>query len=175
MIFDTMYVVPEGSIRPFLHLTQERFPAFLDEISPTNGTEMMKRLCELDAYFGLLRMLWGEKGEKKARQEVCSLLQIFLNHVARYQFNSIERNHKFATELLQLMDRLHVRIECPRDGCQKPARIGLRRAGRTCYGSFMFEHLIGKKQVIHFTAATLPEALKLIPAPPDRRSTRHRT
>lgn len=104
----------------------------------------------------------------EAQKPLQAELQLLLGRLEGQEFGSLEANTDVADAIRFLMLRLEVRVECPRDGCQEPALIRCRPAGRTVNGSFEFEHRLDRRRTTHAGRVRLPK-LKLISAPPHRK------
>jgi hypothetical protein len=81
----------------------------------------------------------------------------------------LEANEALVSAIQQLLNRLGLRVRCPR--CREPAILRCRETGNARDGSFQFEHYASGRQTNHGGGATFP-ALTLVPAPPDRRRAR---
>lgn len=103
-----------------------------------------------------------------AQKALSTELQSLLNDLVGRSFGSLEANQDVADGLRFLMQRLEVRVACPKKGCGKPALLRARRAGRSPEGTFGFEHTVGSRIMAHAASTRMPD-LRLVPAPPDRR------
>jgi hypothetical protein len=101
---------------------------------------------------------------------VKSNLELVLERLGGEEFGSLDANRSVAEGIHRLVERLALRVACPR--CGVPAYFACTPAGRAKNGVFVFQHPINGKQKIHFTAAALPRNLRAIPAPADQRRRR---
>ncbi len=88
-------------------------------------------------------------------------LQIFLAKLEGKKFD-FEINHQIAVYIQKTLDRLGVNLECPREGCGKPAKLRCRKPGRSTKGLFQFDHPINGKWTTHYTSSLLP-IMNIIP------------
>jgi hypothetical protein len=78
-------------------------------------------------------------------------------------------NDVLVSAIQQLLNRLGLRVRCPR--CSEPASLRCRETGNARDGSFQLEHYASGRQTNHGGGTTFP-ALTLVSAPPDRRRAR---
>jgi hypothetical protein len=115
------------------------------------------------------------RGLQTIDQRLTSLLAPVIEDVeaalARLEGRSfgLEANEAIVSAIQQLLNRLGLRVSCPR--CSEPAILRCRETGNARDGSFQFEHSASGKQTNHGGGASFP-ALTLVPAPPDRRRAR---
>jgi predicted RNA-binding Zn-ribbon protein involved in translation (DUF1610 family) len=95
-------------------------------------------------------------------------LQAMLDGLAGRSFGSLEANQAVTRQLVVLLNRLGMRVECP--GCGQPAILRCSPMARRKDGAFRFEHRLPGRTTYHMAAAALPR-LKLVPYPPDLRRT----
>jgi hypothetical protein len=93
-------------------------------------------------------------------------LQELLDGLAGRSFGSLEANQAVTRQLVALLNRLGMRVECP--GCGQPAIPRCAPMARRKDGAFRFEHRLPGRTTYHLAAAALPR-LKLVPHPPDLR------
>lgn len=80
-------------------------------------------------------------------------------------FESLVANERFAGELNSLLDRLRLRVKCPK--CGEPARFVCSASNRMKNGAFFFYHTSTR----HGGTASIP-ALRLVAKGPDKRRKR---
>jgi hypothetical protein len=95
-------------------------------------------------------------------------LQDLLGLLAGRSFGSLVANQAVAREIQELLNRLGLRVACPRQGCGLPASIRCAAAGNSRHGVFQFDHSVGGRRTTHLGSSLFP-LLQLVPAPPDRR------
>jgi hypothetical protein len=101
------------------------------------------------------------------QRPVVRALQAFLDDSVGIRFETFEENQAFATEVQNLLNRLGLAAQCPKEGCGRPAKIRCLNSGPTT-GSFQFDHVIDGKRTTHLGSTRFPQ-VKVIPAPADRR------
>jgi hypothetical protein len=108
-------------------------------------------------------------------QRLTEILQPFVGEIQSF-LDSLEgrsfgltANEAITTAIQALLQRLGMRVRCPR--CGSPAIPRCRPMPNTKAGSFQFEHYQRGRQTNHGGGTTFP-AMKLVPAPPDRRRKR---
>lgn len=108
----------------------------------------------------------------KAQKRIQVKLQRLLDKLEGTSFESFEVNKLVANELRNLMLRLEVRVECPKEGCHEPTLIRARTSKWSVHGMFGFEHLIGKRLRAHIAPTKLPKLQLVAPASDRRRGDR---
>jgi hypothetical protein len=79
----------------------------------------------------------------------------------------LETNKALVLALRQLLQRVGLRVRCPR--CGEPAYLRCRQPKHAREGAFQFEHFQEGKQTNHGGGTIFPQ-LSLVAAPPDRRT-----
>jgi hypothetical protein len=88
--------------------------------------------------------------------------------LAGKSFGSLEANQAVARGVQGLLNRLGLRVACPKAGCGKPAVLRCAAAGNSRQGVFHFDHSSSNRRTTHMGSSAFP-SLTLVDAPPDRR------
>lgn len=98
---------------------------------------------------------------------VVAELQALLDTLAGKALRRLEEKVALATLLQVMLQRLGLRVRCPR--CGKPAVLRCRSMAEHSPGAFYFQHQGGgQPKSGHLASPVVPE-LKLVAAPPDLR------
>jgi hypothetical protein len=84
-----------------------------------------------------------------------------LNEYVGVSFGSFEANRAVAREIQHLLNRLYLRVECPKSG--KLATIACMKAGATKHGAFVLRFRESGRTTSRSSSTKLPK-LKLISA-----------
>jgi predicted RNA-binding Zn-ribbon protein involved in translation (DUF1610 family) len=95
-------------------------------------------------------------------------VQAFLDGIEGRSFG-LAANKSIVLSTQLLLQRLGLRVRCPH--CGEPAILRCRSTRNAKGGSFQFEHSARGKQTNHGGGTTFP-AMRLVPAPPDKRRKR---
>lgn len=143
-------------------------------LQPTRETAMDQSISclEMNDASEVIRVMKGLDKEISSRLEpVKDKLTEFLSRLAGSSFGSLEANKDVVREIQQILNRLGLRIKCPRRGCGEAAIIRCRPAPRTKHGTFQFEHTIKGRRTIHAGRTRLP-SLEVVKQPLDGRRRR---
>lgn len=88
-------------------------------------------------------------------------LQKILDRVGGRSFSSFQGNRRVLRQLLRLLDRLNLSLECQYPGCGKPARLRCLTSKGSKPWKFEFEHRIEGKLFRHYCEPKFP-LLKLV-------------
>jgi hypothetical protein len=102
------------------------------------------------------------------QKPVRQALQAVLNAIAGQTFGSLQANQAVARGVQDLLNRLGLRLVCPKVGCGQPASLRCAAAGNSKSGVFQFDHSAGRKRTTHKGSSTFPQ-VTLTDAPADRR------
>jgi hypothetical protein len=83
-------------------------------------------------------------------------------------FGSLEANQAVTRRVQQLIERLGMRVACPKTGCGEPALLRCAAAGNSTHGVFQFDHSVAGKRTTHLGSSLFPP-VRLVDAPTDRR------
>jgi len=133
---------------------KQRKPEQPATTGPPNADDALATLAQFDDHLADLQ------------RPVVKQVQQFLDQLEGQSFGSLEANQAVASALQFLLNRLGLRVECPR--CGRPAIFRCRSSRSPTTPSFQFEHFEEGRRTNHVGTTTWP-ALRLVPAPPDRR------
>lgn len=97
------------------------------------------------------------------RQKTRQAIEHLLAEKAGKEFLSLQARQAFAADIRERLQRVGLRIECPK--CSQPAMLRATLAGDSIDGVFKFDHA----STGHGGSGTLPTGLKVIDAPDDGR------
>jgi hypothetical protein len=155
---------PPGPSKVLSALEPERWRLTLEKEGVTPAAEITDRTRD-----GIARVLCqlGD-GLTALNSPVRRGLEELLLALAGKSFGSLEANQVVARGVQELLNRLGLRVACPKEGCGRPAVLRCAAAGNSKQGVFHFDHSSGGKRTTHMGSSAFP-CLTLVNTPPDRR------
>ncbi len=104
-----------------------------------------------------------EKHMESILEPIGGKLQGILQPLVGRAFSSYDANHRVIRQVLRLLKRLRLGLECQRPGCAKPAVLRCLPSMGTQPWTFEFEHYVEGRQFRHTGGWTRFPPLKLVP------------